>query len=328
MTHSPYYKVLWQEGMLVAPQHFQQWDHYQEATLELRVRHLIPYSWGVISMQINPDRFNTCRLFELTQFRGVFPSGAVIDIPRGDTAPPAREVPVSLFSGIGQTVGVYLALPLEPAASASPCCPSANGDGRGSRYLPSCATVADENSRQSELEIATARKNLRILLSSEPGDGYERMKIAELGVNDGAIAINDAYVPPSLILAASPHLQSVLGRLSQTLAQRVDQAVRAGQLGPLDALALSQIGGALALLNHALAVKIIHPEVIYRGLIQLAGQLQVLSRTPECADATVYDHGNLADTFARLEQRLYRLAPGGGARATPPPPVDNLPAAY
>lgn len=310
MTHSPYYKVLWQEGMLVGPQHFQQWDHYQEAMLELRVRYLHPYSWGVIGMELNPNLFNDCRIIELTAFRGVFPSGTVIDIPSGDTAPEAREATAQMFSGgTAQTVGVYLALPLEAAPRPNNCCPPTSSiDRLGNRYTPSCVIVADENSGQNELEIATARKNLRILFGNEPSAGYERLKIGELGVQDGAIVLNDAYIPPSLILAASPYLQSMIEILSQALLRRVDLVGRTVQPTDLDTYfwLLSQVGGLLAILKHFLAVKTIHPEVLYRSLIQFAGQLNMFSIPSGFLELTPYDHENLAATFGQVEKVLYR----------------------
>jgi type VI secretion system protein ImpJ len=308
MTHSSYYKVLWQEGMLVGPHHFQQWDHYQEATRELRVQYLVPYSWGVISLPGNQELLNDCRMIQLTAFRAVFPSGIVVDIPSGDQPPAAREVTAQMFCGTGHALGVYLGLPLQSSLRSSNCCSSASSDLLGNRYLPACVAVPDENSGQNELEIVTARKNLRILFTGEPDDGYERLKIAELSVRDGKIVLNEAYIPPCLTLAASPRLQSLLAALSQELARRIELGARGLSMRSCERLwLLSQASGSLALLKHVLSLQSVHPEAIYRDLLQFAGQLSLLSRQPELPELPPYDHDDLVGTFGRLESVLNSL---------------------
>jgi type VI secretion system protein ImpJ len=309
MANASYYKVLWQEGMLVGPHHFQQWDHYQEATVDLRVRHLIPYSWGIMGLDVIPEQLRDCRVVEIKQLRAVFQSGVVVDIPGGDQTPEPRQVPSQLFSGTVQGVGVYLALPAQLARRGDSCCPPTSSDMLGSRYLPFCVAVPDENSGQNELEITAARKNLRLLFGSEPAAGYERLKIAELVVKEGAIVMNEAYIPPCLVASASPRILTLIENLIRALAVRLSPPESEWlNAWPEDKLwLLSHVGGLLAQLKHFSAVKMVHPELIYRSLLQFAGQLSVLSRQIDVPASIAYDHEKLDATFRQVEGMLYLL---------------------
>ena len=69
---SRYRKVVWNEGMLLTPQHFQQWDNYYEELLSSRVSSLAPYEWGVLDLQINREAVLNGN-FQIVTARAVFP---------------------------------------------------------------------------------------------------------------------------------------------------------------------------------------------------------------------------------------------------------------
>ncbi|MBV9792003.1 MAG: type VI secretion system baseplate subunit TssK, partial [Chloroflexi bacterium] len=74
-------------------------------------------------------------------------------------------------------------------------------------------------------------------------------------------------------------------------------------------------GSALAQLNHVNQIGQVHPEVVYRGLLQLAGQLQILLPVGQSLDLPAYDHDDLAGCFNLLIQQIEALL-----RAVPTPP--------
>ena len=49
-------KVVWAEGLFLQPQHFQQHDRYFERLVESRTAPLLGYSWGFVSLELNPQR--------------------------------------------------------------------------------------------------------------------------------------------------------------------------------------------------------------------------------------------------------------------------------
>ena len=52
---SNYRKIVWNEGMLLTPHHFQQWDNYHEDLLHSRVNSMQPYNYGVLDLQVNNE---------------------------------------------------------------------------------------------------------------------------------------------------------------------------------------------------------------------------------------------------------------------------------
>ena len=48
-------KVLWTEGMFLAPHHFQQWDRHQAATLWSHLRAVQALGWGLSELKLDED---------------------------------------------------------------------------------------------------------------------------------------------------------------------------------------------------------------------------------------------------------------------------------
>jgi type VI secretion system protein ImpJ len=300
-----YYKVLWREGMLVGPHHFQQWDHYHERVLELRVKYLRPFSWGVIDMEINTDMLTDCRIFELKSFRGVFPSGMVVDMPEGDAAPVTREITLRDVPH-RNNLGVYLAFPLV-RTSRSYDCP---GDGLGNwdeeSYISQYVCVPDENSLQNNLEIAAARKNMKIKLDTCPDlHNYELLKIAELARSNNALSLDKDYIPACLVLTASSRLLDILGDILHKMRSGDPDSFGQSRMKPL--LMRYTLNTHIPLLKHFRAVGQVHPEVVFRHLVQLAGQLITLSKNKDVEKLPLYDHEDLAFSFTQLAENILDL---------------------
>ena len=70
---SRYRKVVWNEGMLLTPHHFQQWDNYYEELLSSRFASAAPYEWGVLDFQANNEAIANGN-FDLIRCRAVMPA--------------------------------------------------------------------------------------------------------------------------------------------------------------------------------------------------------------------------------------------------------------
>jgi type VI secretion system protein ImpJ len=79
------------------------------------------------------------------------------------------------------------------------------------------------------------------------------------------------------------------------------------------------LSSSLALLNHFNQVRQVHPEMVYRTLIELAGHLHILMPGGQLIDLPPYDHDNLALCFGQLIQSIETLL-----RAVPTPPPGPL----
>src|SRR5262249_3821012 len=166
-------KILWSEGMFLAPHHFQQWDNYCEDSLNSRLNSLVSFGWGLTDLQINREGLANGQ-FTLLSCKGVLPDGAPLSIPESDEAPATRAIE-GHFAPAVETLDVHLAVPAKRIGGAN--VRSDGGAGlHPTRYRSDLIRVADEVTGENEREIAIARKNVAILFGDESLADYEYVK--------------------------------------------------------------------------------------------------------------------------------------------------------
>ncbi|WP_312408019.1 type VI secretion system baseplate subunit TssK, partial [Pseudomonas rhodesiae] len=69
------YKVIWQEGMLLRPQHLQHNDRYYQQQLN-QTRLLGSDGWGFLTLHVDTQHLNLGKVV-LTQASGMFPDGSL-----------------------------------------------------------------------------------------------------------------------------------------------------------------------------------------------------------------------------------------------------------
>src|SRR5262245_29017753 len=79
-------KVIWSEGILLRPQHFQQHDRYLESLINGRCLGLKPYDWGFFTLTINQELLKIGKL-ALAECQGIFPDGTPFNLPADDEIP-------------------------------------------------------------------------------------------------------------------------------------------------------------------------------------------------------------------------------------------------
>src|SRR5260221_5476145 len=117
-------RVVWQEGMFLRAQHFQQQDRWLETLVRARSAELRSHPWGVTQLAIDRDRLSTGR-FALTSATGVFEDGTPFAIPGETDHPPPLDLPESTRNAV-----VYLAAPVRQAGAIE----VSTGDGMEGRY--------------------------------------------------------------------------------------------------------------------------------------------------------------------------------------------------
>jgi type VI secretion system protein ImpJ len=305
-----YQKVIWHEGLLLGPHHFQQWDNYHEGLLNSRLAALVPYGWGVLDLGINREAVANGD-FALTDCRIVLPDGLLVDVPQTDTPPPARRIGPH-FGPYADRLDVYLAVPAHRPNAANV---ERNGAEPGPvlRYSQEVGNVFDETAGGNERPVMLARGNVRILFGTEPGrDGYSAIKIAEVvRTTTGQLTLSNTFVPPALVSAASPWLQDTLQQLievlvtkSSTLGEgRRQSGSGAADFTGLDApnfWLLHTVNSALPRLTHLFHTRVVHPERLYFELVRLAGELMTFDINRHPKDIAPYNHEDPYKTFKDL----------------------------
>ncbi|MEN3332494.1 MAG: type secretion system protein ImpJ [Blastocatellia bacterium] len=313
---SRYRKVVWNEGMLLTPHHFQQSDNYQEELLNSRLNSVVPYGWGILELQINSEAIAN-GYFEIVHCQAVMPDGLVVNIPEADTAPDARPIE-GRFDAAAESLDVYLSIPAKRVGAINF---QANGGegGQMPRYLQQVGVVVDETNGENEQQMAFARGNFRILFADELRDGYSAIKIARLErTATGQLALSEKYIPPVLKLSASKWLFGMLSQIieilirkSSTLGEQRRQSAASlgvfnmGEVAPF--WLLHTVNSAIPTLRHLFHTPLVHPERLYLEMARVEGELMTFATDRHPRDIVAYDHKDLFLTFSRLNAEIRDL---------------------
>jgi type VI secretion system protein ImpJ len=310
---SRYRKVVWNEGMLLMPHHFQQWDNYYEELLNSRFGSLVPYDWGVISFQINNESIANGS-FDLLRCRAVLPDGLLVNVPDTDPAPAARPVGEH-FSPETEKLDVHLAIPGKRSGAANF---QRNGGAPDQhvRFLQTAGNSPDETTGENEQQLAFAQGNLRILFGPELTDGYSAIKVAELErTTTGQLKLSERYIPPALDIRASSWLEDMLRQLVEILItkssslgeQRRQRTTSLADFTGSEVAVfwlLHTVNSTIPNLAHLFRVPVLHPERLYFEMAELAGKLMTFTPDRHPKDIVCYDHNDLFGTFNQLAQDI------------------------
>jgi type VI secretion system protein ImpJ len=313
---SKYRKVVWNEGMLLTPHHFQQADNYQEELLNSRLRSVVSYEYGVLDLQINHEAIANGN-FQVTSCRAVLSDGLMINFPDTDAVPDLRPVK-DHFSPEAETLGVHLAIPAKKFGTANF---QANG-GKADlnlRFLQEGSLVKDETSGTNEQPLSFARPNLRIIFDDELRDGFTAIKIAELKrTTTGQLMISNEFIPPILKVAANTWLTDMLRQIVEILITKSSSLgeQRRQRTSSLADFTTSEIAvfwllhtvnSAIPALSHFFHTPLVHPEKLYLVMAELAGKMMTFSTELHPKDIVKYDHEDLYFTFYNLSTQLKDL---------------------
>lgn len=313
---SKYRKIVWNEGMLLTPHHFQQWDNYHEELLNSRVRSILPYEYGVLDLQVNNEAIANSN-FQITNCRAMMPDGLMVNVPDTEAVPDLRPVG-DHFPAEAEKLGVHLAIPAMKMGEANY---QANGAKANInlRFLQEGALVKDETSGTNEQPLAYAKSNLRIIFDDELRDGFTSIKIAELErTPTGQLNLSEEYIPPILKVSASVWLTNMLRQMVEILITKsgsLGEQRRQRNAGLADFTTseaavfwlLNTINTSIPTMSHYFRSPLVHPEKLYLEMSTLVGRLMTFSLEYHPKDIVKYDHDDLHFTFISLSAQLRDL---------------------
>lgn len=293
-------KPLWSEGMLVRPQHLQQYDRWIEHAIEGRAGALTPFGWGVRRLTLATELLPLGTI-AVHAIGAVLPDGTVIDSETGLAIEP-RTVP-SQLRGAFVKLGVGVRTPT---------------GGHGARYRPVEQMARDAAAPERQpVPLTVGQLAVRLVFEGESEDGLVTMPIARIAeVNPaGGVILDEAYIPPCLDAHASPRLMRIVGEIrgllrsrAETLAGQAAGSAAAEGARVIDLIALALINGQEAAFDHIAATPGLHPETVYRAAVTLAGQLATFTDTHRPASALpTYRHPDANLAFQPLLDRLRQL---------------------
>ncbi|WP_368718190.1 type VI secretion system baseplate subunit TssK [Paraburkholderia sp. BR10954] len=294
-------KVIWSEGLFLRPQHMQQQERYFERYVELRAGNLRPHAWGFHELELESDLLAIGKL-GIKRARGVFPDGTPFAMPGDDPLPSPLDIDPNWRDQI-----VHLTLPLRSPNQADSAWPDTGGD-QLFRYRVRETEVHDASgSMDGVTALEVAGMSTRLLPESQPMEGLMRIPLARVVEcrADRRVMLDEGFMPTAQSSEAAARLvtfmSELLGLLHQrgeALAGRVAETDRGGAAEIADFLMLQVINRYQPLVAHLAQAPLLHPEALYRLLLELAGELATFTAPGKRARAfPPYRHELLRESF-------------------------------
>jgi type VI secretion system protein ImpJ len=303
-------KVVWQEGMFLRSQHFQQADRYAEHLVQMRAAPLRAHPWGVTELSLDRDLLAAGK-FAIASCAGIMEDGTPFAVP-GDADQPT---PLDLPEGLRNCV-VFLALPVRQPGAAEVTA----GDGPDAmtaRYSLRSFEAYDTHSQSTmPAELQIGRPRLRFMLETEERPGFSCIGLARVVEvqADRRVVVDERFIPPCLRASAAPPLANLIGELvgmfgqrAEALAARLTQPGSRGVAEVADFMLLQTINRCQPLLAHWADAANVHPETLYASLVQIAGELATFTAPDKRATAyPAYRHEDLQRSFAPVVADIRR----------------------
>jgi len=317
-------KVLWGEGLLLRPQHFQRQDAYHDHSLQRGIKAVHPYAWGVELLELDREALGSGML-RILGLSLRFQDGELVDAPGTDDLPAAvdlGQLPQSV-----QAATYYVALPIlkpfnanfSPPGQAAQSTQSTAQAANPTRYVQANQETPDLYTQAAPVQLAYLKRAVRLVSEFEPRDGYIHFPLLRVRrAATGGFEVDPALVAPTLSLGAAPVLFQGLRRLLDALQAKVGALYghhreptrnviefRSGDMSSF--WLLHTASSAYACLSHHFHHPGLHPERLFQELLDVAGGLMTFSKSWTLSDLPQYQHGDPGPAFAKLHSIIREL---------------------
>lgn len=296
-------RIEWHEGMLLSPQHFQQFSARLDSLVAWQNLASAPFAWGVRKLEFDQGLLpsGVVRVLEL---EAILPDGTVLQY---SASHPDHGVLELQLKGLceqlaGDTLPIYVTLPVHHPRGGLARFRSVGGQ-----------PVEDEISEAEPVLVPRLMPNLALSAGSIPPGTHSYLCLCSVYKENELFKLSD-LLPPLLEVRQTSSLwmavASVLGQLRGKAAfvakqtavpsSRVDD--RLAQLELKDKLR-SLIGG-LPWVEAVLRTPHLHPLALYWALCSLLGGLSLLRPGAVPAIPMDYNHADPSSIFKPLLQIL------------------------
>jgi len=307
--------VVWSEGLLLTPQHFQQADRAQRHLVAQRFRMATGFDWGLARLAVDPEAVKNGRVV-VTAAAGVLPDGTPFSLPDDDPVPPQRSIE-GRFQAKDDVLTLYLGITAQDAGRPQ-LGDTVTPGAAGPRYAADTIEATDDNTSQGARPLEVQRRHFQVLFPDDAIGEHDTLPFAQVARTvEGAYELRESYVPPCITIGASEALMRQIRALQEMLIGRSttlgDQRRQRGGIADFsaqdtaNAMLLYTVNARIPALSHALLHRMRHPEDVYLELTALAGQLAAFSEKIHPRDMPTYDHRDLTGTFQKLENALRDL---------------------
>lgn len=296
------FKVVWGEGTLISPQHFQQQERYFETLINNFALNK-NYYWGFKNLDFN-ESAKEIGVLEVTQISGFFKNGLYFE----ETSQSCPRLKIEIPPNI-EFETVYLAWSNESIYQQNYAMID-DIDGVNAQYIVHGIELSDITELNStKRQIIVANKNLRLVLSNQLSDNMIYMPVAKILSSNanGEYILDKTFIPPSLNINKNEVLFNYYQELHGILKQRI-QSLTGVLTNPSlmtsndvrDFLFLQTLNRYQAYMHHISTLPMIHPCKLYESWLQLYGDLSTFESTKMNFALPSYHHDNLKECYSEL----------------------------
>ena len=308
--------------MYLGPHHFQAQSSYFEGVIHFTGAALWFEPYGFLACELDAEALRNGTA-AVVHARGIFPDGMAFQMPECDPLPAARPI-AELIPPTRDRVTLSLAIPgykptgvnLESNGDGlGPAGPNQSGLNQATRFIAEERKVYDENTGQDEKLVRFARKNIRIILDTEPSDGLITLPLARV-MRDGSghLIYDERFIAPCVQISASERLMTMARRLLEIVNEK-SMALSAAGAGRKFSAGMSAqqvasfwflhaLNSSLAPLRQICFSRHGHPEQLYSELLRLGGALCTFGLDSQPGSLPLYNHLNLEECFEDLDRHI------------------------
>ncbi|OOF81944.1 type VI secretion system-associated protein [Rodentibacter ratti] len=299
-------RVIWGEGTFVRPQHFQQQQRHLDYLLSNQILSSAVYNYGLQSLEIDQELLNLGRISVLSA-KGYLSDGTYFDVPSQDAYPNVLEIKAN---DNVQGQHVYLALPTL-TYTINEIQSEYQKNNHIVRYKEVHEDIRDLHTPNGDSAVIfLAQLAPRLMLAQDDKSAYTYIPIARIKerLETGRIVLDEKFIPTCMTISASSvlkdfvaEIENTLEQRSETLASRIGSPGQRGVAEVSEFLMLQLLNRKLPLYRHFHIHPYIHPEIFYRELVQLLGELMAFTDASRIVKPFVsYDHMDLTRSFQNL----------------------------
>ncbi|PSW05097.1 type VI secretion system baseplate subunit TssK [Photobacterium lipolyticum] len=298
-------KVIWQEGMLLRPQHFQQHERYMHHQLQVRSQNQNRFNWGFYSLSIDLHHLSVGKVL-INEAKGVLPDGTLFDINH-------QSKPL-IWQATQEANGATLYLSLPVTTLNTPESRREDDNHISTRFTAFDVTIADNNAHTQNIQSLTCgQHDFQILDESAIDNHWVKLKLCKIKqVTPEGVVEFESYFEPSYINGRhSDMIQKILREAlnlvthrANMLAERIIQSGHAtSEIG--DFLLLQLLNKYEPILHYLYHSGAYHPEELFLHLASLHGELSTYAPKTRRTDLSLqYQHHDQASCFRELMRAL------------------------
>jgi type VI secretion system protein ImpJ len=285
--------IEWHEGMLLTPQHFQQFAGRSELLTQFMFASGVPFRWGVIDLKIDQAALSG-GILRILNIEAVMPDGllALGGSERG------VDLEFDLQKAEGSPARIYLTVPRETALY------ERTDYSRYEGFVAKDEVAADEVSGAEQTPIPRIRARLR-LTSGESGlSGMTALPLIEFAI-EGTVCKQTDYIAPVLCIKPGSALTNLCAPVRKTVREKATEL--ASKLPPdarnSDFAGMQQLQwlvSALPQVEVLLESDQAHPHALYLAFCSMAGSVAFLSNARVPPIFHPYNHDDLRGSFEEV----------------------------